>query len=170
MCRQCTLFAPRHQAAWEGAGGNGLLPAFLPREHVRGIRRAVGQLLQGLRTEVAYVIAGLVVASVVGDARFTAVDLGLLPRLPAFGATEEAAYGDALGGERAVVGASLQVHGLHLQVPSGEEVLEYLPHLAGAVDVADVVRRGNHVEVEIDGEVAELTLVESGHIVFRAEQ
>jgi hypothetical protein len=82
-----------------------LLPAFLLRKHVRGIRRAVGQLLQGLRTEVAYVVADLVVAPVVGDARLAAVDLGLLPCLPAFGATEEAAYGDALGGERAVVGA-----------------------------------------------------------------
>jgi hypothetical protein len=117
-----------------------LLPAFLPREHVRGIRRAVGQLLQGLRTEVACVVAGLVVAPVVGDARLAAVDLGLLSRLPAFSATEEAAYEDALGGERAVVGASLQVHGLHLQVPSGEEVLEDLPHLAGAVDAADMVQ------------------------------
>ncbi len=74
-----------------------VLPVYLLREHVRGIRRAVGQLLQRLLAEVAYVVASLVVAPVVGDARLAAVDLGLLSRLLSLGAAEEAAHADALG-------------------------------------------------------------------------
>ena len=64
--------APRRRMVRRG--GACVTPA-----RTRGIRRAVGQLLHGLRAEVSYVVAGLVVASVVGDARLAAVDLDLLP-------------------------------------------------------------------------------------------
>src|SRR3712207_2685387 len=70
-----------------------------------GVRHPVRHLVEGPDAQVRHVVAGLVVARIVGFARCAAVD-PLFPRgLDALGTAEEAAGGNIFRYERAVVRA-----------------------------------------------------------------
>ena len=96
-----------------------------------GVGGGVAELEQGLGAEVGDVIAGLVVAGVVGHAGGAAVDGRLLRGLDALGAAEQAAGGDPLGDGWAVVGPAVEGRRLGGQPLAGEVVVEQ------ALDLAD---------------------------------
>ena len=145
--------------------------------------RCVAHLRQGRRAEVGHVVAGLVVAGVVGLTGGAAEDRGLLGGLDALGAGEQAAGGDADGDERAVVGAAAELRRRRGQVLAVEVVDEQLldlrrPGRAGGVgvgavavvDEADVVRRADHVEVQVRHDLRQGRVAEAVDVVLGAEQ
>src|SRR5919112_5045040 len=106
------------------------------------------------------------VAGVVGSAGGAAVDRRLLGRLDPLRAAEEATGWYTRVYERFVVGASIELGRLGLQPLGGEVVEEYVLYRPRAVrpggpegvpvavvDEPDEVRRADHVEVQVDGDV-----------------
>jgi kynurenine formamidase len=86
--------------------------------------RYLGTARQSTGVEVVDRVAGLVVARVVGDPGDAAVDRGLLRRLDALGAREQAARGHPGRDGRAVVGAPGELRGLRGQAARREVARE----------------------------------------------
>src|SRR3712207_2001475 len=145
--------------------------------------RPVGQLAEGRGVQVVYVVAGLVVARVVWCTGQAAVGRSLLRALCALGAGEQAAAGDAFVDKRLVVRAAVEGRGLGLEAAGGEVVVEDPLDLGGAVragarlvgavavvDEAHVVRRAEHVEVEVHHDVAQAFFAHLADVVGGADE
>ena len=130
-------------------------------------------------------VARLVVAGVELRARGAAPDRLLLRRLDLLRAREEAAGGDAVLDERLVVAAPVERRVVVRLADEGvvrlEDVLDrgragrdrhrsLERRLVGVVDHLDVVRRADHVEVQVEGDLVLLGLAQAVHVGRRADQ
>ncbi len=174
---------PGDPAAREGgrvAGGEALPALAVDGD---GVRDGLGRGLEGLLGEVGHVVGGGVVVGVVQRADRAAEHRGLLLRLRAVGARVEAAAGHAVVEEGPIVAAAVELGGDEGDVLRLVVVLEQLLGLGGAggagqvegvpvavVDPEDVVRRGDHVEVEIQPDLLELGSRRDVRVVLRPEQ
>ena len=94
-------------------------------EHRDRVGDGVAHLSQRLQRQIVDVVAGLVVAGVVGDARPTAVGSGLGRGLDPLGAGEQAARRNADVDERAIVGAAVEGGRRRGEAAVREEALEH---------------------------------------------
>src|SRR5690606_22004155 len=147
-----------------------------------GVGGRVTHLVEGLGADVADVVARLVVALVVRQARGAAERLGLLLGLDPLGAGEQPTGRDADLDERTVVRASVEGgrrvrQALAVEVV-GEDLLDLRrpgrPGVAvravAVVHEPDVVRRADHVEVEVRVDRVELVVGQRADVVLGAEQ
>ena len=154
----------------------------------RGVRGRVGHLADPLPVDVVDRVAGQVVAVVVLLAGRAAVDRRLVRGLDALRAGEQTTGRDLRLDERAVVGTAAE-RGLRGGQPDATEVVVEDPldltRTVGAVrrprtdrvlgvvpvvDEPDVVRRADHVEVEVERDRVLLGLAQPADVVARAEQ
>jgi hypothetical protein len=147
-------------------------------EGQRRVRNVVGRLVEGLDADVAYVVAGPMVAGVVRLAGGAAVDLRLFLRLLLLEPSVEPPGGDTNCHERDVIRAAVKGIGFRRQALGSEVVLEDLLDLRRArrthgrgigaitvVEEADVVWGTEHLEVYLQTDVGQLVVGEVPDVV-----
>ena len=131
-----------------------------------GVGGTTGVAVESIKREVLHVVADSVVVGVVGVARSTAKELGLLLGLDLLGSSEDAASRDTVEDESLVVGAAVKFGGEVGDALIVEVLLEKSLNLSGAgrarlvesgsvavVDQVGIVGGSDHVEVEVQSDL-----------------
>lgn len=179
LARSSSLGQPPRWCGGRGVGkhfGGQAIKAEPIRGH--GMRDGLGAHLERCQIEVGYVIPCAVVVDVVRNAGLAAEEFLLGFRLEDLGAREKPARRNSRVQKRPVVGAAVKIGGHERFVGLVFEVIFKQPFsLAGAwragnvegrsipvIDAINIIRRRNHVEVEIQSDFVELGRGQRGDV------